>query len=57
VKRSRTKGEGHAAEIQDKALESGLLLSAENDVLKLFPALMVTQYTANEGLDILETCV
>ncbi|HEU4683320.1 MAG TPA: aspartate aminotransferase family protein [Nitrospira sp.] len=48
---------GYAAKIQDKALERGLLLSAENDVLKLFPALTVTQETAKEGLDILETCV
>jgi 4-aminobutyrate aminotransferase-like enzyme len=36
---------------------SGLLFSVENDVLKLFPALTVTQETAKEGLDILETCV
>jgi hypothetical protein len=26
-------------------------------VLKLFPALTVTQETAKEGLDILETCI
>ena len=44
---------GYAAKIH-KTLESGLLLSAENDVLKLFPALTVTQETAKEGLDILE---
>ncbi len=48
---------GYAAKIQDKALENGLLFSVENDVLKLFPALTVTQETAKEGLDILETCV
>jgi adenosylmethionine-8-amino-7-oxononanoate aminotransferase len=48
---------GYAARIQDKALESGLLFSVENDVLKLFPALTVTQETAKEGLDILETCI
>jgi adenosylmethionine-8-amino-7-oxononanoate aminotransferase len=48
---------GYAARIQDKALERGLLFSVENDVLKLFPALTVTQETAKEGLDILETCV
>ena len=47
----------YAAQIEDKALKSGLLLSAESNVLKLFPALTVTQETAKEGLDILETCV
>jgi adenosylmethionine-8-amino-7-oxononanoate aminotransferase len=48
---------GYAAKVQDKALESGLLFSVENDVLKLFPALTVTQETAREGLDILEACL
>jgi 4-aminobutyrate aminotransferase-like enzyme len=34
--------------------KNGLLISAEEDVLMLFPALTITRETAQRGLDIFE---
>ena len=46
--------EGYASEIGDACRENGLLVSAEEDVLMLFPALNITRVTARRGLDIFE---
>ena len=46
--------EDYAAEIGDACRENGLLVSAEEDVLMLFPALNITRATAQRGLDIFE---
>lgn len=46
--------ETYASEIGDKCRKNGLLISAEDGVLMLFPALTITRRTAQRGLDILE---
>jgi acetylornithine/succinyldiaminopimelate/putrescine aminotransferase len=44
----------YAAEVGDACRVNGLLVSAEDDVVMLFPALTLTRRTAQRGLDILE---
>jgi 4-aminobutyrate aminotransferase-like enzyme len=46
--------EDYATEIGDTCRERGLLVSAEEDVPMLFPALTITRQTAQRGLDIFE---
>jgi 4-aminobutyrate aminotransferase-like enzyme len=46
--------EDYAAEIGDTCRKNGLLVSAEEDVLMLFPALNISRATAERGLDIFE---
>jgi adenosylmethionine-8-amino-7-oxononanoate aminotransferase len=46
--------ETYASEVGDTCRKNGLLVSAEEDVLMLFPALTITRQTAERGLDILE---
>jgi adenosylmethionine-8-amino-7-oxononanoate aminotransferase len=46
--------ERYASEIDDNCRKRGLLISAEEDTLMLFPALTVTGPIARRGLDILE---
>ena len=46
--------EDYASEVGDSCRENGLLVSAEENVLMLFPALTITRQTAKRGLDILE---
>jgi 4-aminobutyrate aminotransferase-like enzyme len=46
--------EGYATEIGDACRKNGLLVSAEEEVLMLFPALNITRATAQRGLDIFE---
>jgi 4-aminobutyrate aminotransferase-like enzyme len=46
--------EACASEVGDRCRENGLLVSAEEDVLMLFPALTITRQTAQRGLDIFE---
>ena len=46
--------EDYASEIGDTCRENGLLVSAEGDVIMLFPALTITRQTAERGLDIFE---
>jgi len=46
--------EDYAAEIGDACRKNGLLVSAEEEVLMLFPALNITPITAQRGLDIFE---
>ena len=46
--------EDYASEVGDTCRENGLLVSAEEDVLMLFPALTITRQTAQRGLDIFE---
>jgi acetylornithine/succinyldiaminopimelate/putrescine aminotransferase len=46
--------EAYATQIGDTCRENGLLVSAEEDVLMLFPALTITRQTARRGLDIFE---
>ena len=48
------KDEDYASEVGDTCRENGLLVSAEEDVLMLFPALNITRQTAQRGLDIFE---
>jgi len=48
------KDEDYASEIGDTCRKNGLLVSAEEDVLMLFPALTITRQTAERGLDIFE---
>ena len=48
------KDEDYASEVGDACRENGLLISAEEDVLMLFPALTITRATAQRGLDIFE---
>jgi 4-aminobutyrate aminotransferase-like enzyme len=51
------KDEDYASEIGDTCRENGLLVSAEEDVLMLFPALNISRQTAERGLDIFERCL
>jgi adenosylmethionine-8-amino-7-oxononanoate aminotransferase len=46
--------EEYASAIGDACRKNGLLVSAEEDVLMLFPALNITRATAQRGLDIFE---
>src|SRR4029078_10378902 len=46
--------EDYAAEIGDTCRKNGLLVSAEEDVLMLFPARNIARATAQRGLDIFE---
>lgn len=46
--------ESYASMIGDACRKNGLLISAEEDVLMLFPALTITRQTAQRGLDIFE---
>ena len=46
--------ETYASKVSDRCRENGLLVSAEEDVLMLFPALTITRQTAERGLDIFE---
>ena len=48
------KDEDYASEVGDACRENGLLVSAEEDVLMLFPALNISRATAQRGLDIIE---
>ncbi|HEY3198706.1 MAG TPA: aspartate aminotransferase family protein [Nitrospirales bacterium] len=41
----------------DKCRQAGLLITAEENVLLLFPALNIDQKIAEKGLDILESCL
>lgn len=50
-------GEDYASAIGEKCRRHGLLISAEDDVLMLFPALNIEPKTAERGLDILERCL
>jgi 4-aminobutyrate aminotransferase-like enzyme len=49
--------ETYASEIGDACRENGLLVSAEEDILMLFPALTISRQTAQRGLDIFEKCL
>ena len=46
--------ETYASQVGDTCRDNGLLVSAEEDVLMLFPALTITRQTAQRGLDIFE---
>lgn len=46
--------EDSCSEVRDTCRENGLLVSAEEDVLMLFPALTITRRTAERGLDLFE---
>ena len=46
--------EDYASEVGDTCRKRGLLVSAEEDVLMLFPALTITRQIAERGLDIFE---
>src|SRR3954467_14161678 len=46
--------EGYASEVGDPCRDNGLLVSVEQDVLMLFPALNISRQTAQRGLDIFE---
>ena len=48
------KDETYASRVGDTCRENGLLVSSEDDVLMLFPALTITRQTAQRGLDIFE---
>jgi adenosylmethionine-8-amino-7-oxononanoate aminotransferase len=48
------KDQTYASEVSDACRENGLLVSAEEDVLMLFPALTISPPTARRGLDIFE---
>jgi 4-aminobutyrate aminotransferase-like enzyme len=47
-------GEDYASEVGDACREIGLLVTAEEDVIMLFPALSITSQTAERGLHIFE---
>jgi acetylornithine/succinyldiaminopimelate/putrescine aminotransferase len=47
----------YASELVDKCCPAGLLLTAEESVLLLFPALNLDQAIAQQGLDIMEQCL
>jgi acetylornithine/succinyldiaminopimelate/putrescine aminotransferase len=49
--------ENYASDVRDTCLENGLLVSAEEDVLMLFPAPTITRQTAQRGLDIFEESI
>ncbi len=46
--------ETYASEVGDACRKNGLLVSAEEDVLMLFPALTITRKTAERGQDLFE---
>lgn len=51
------KDERYASRIGDTCRKNGLLISAEDDVLMLFPALTIARETAERGLDIFERSI
>ena len=53
----KVEDQDYASEIGDTCRENGLLISAEEDTLMLFPALTITRQTAQRGLDILEKSI
>ena len=50
----QVEGEAYASKVGDTCRKNGLLVSAEEDVLMLFPALTIARDTAQRGLDIFE---
>jgi 4-aminobutyrate aminotransferase-like enzyme len=44
----------YASAVGNTCRKNGLLISTEEDVLMLFPALTITRQTAKRGLDIFE---
>ena len=46
--------EDYVSEIGENCRDHGLLVSAEDDVLMIFPALTITRQTAERGLDLFE---
>jgi acetylornithine/succinyldiaminopimelate/putrescine aminotransferase len=46
-----------AAELVERCRERGLLITSDEDVLHIFPALTLDAATATRGLDILERCL
>ena len=51
------KDEETATRLRDRCRRKGLLISAEDEVAMLLPALTIDRKTAKRGLDILESCV
>ena len=49
--------ERRVASVARRAREDGLLVSAEGGSVRLWPALDIPRATAEEGLDILESCL
>ena len=49
--------DAYASTVGDTCRENGLLISAEEEILMLFPALTITRQTAQRGLDILEMSI
>ena len=49
--------ETYASEVGESCRKNGLLISAEEDVLMLFPALTITRQTAERGLYIFEKSI
>ncbi|HVY40522.1 MAG TPA: aspartate aminotransferase family protein [Polyangia bacterium] len=47
----------YAGELADRCRRRGLILSADDDTLTLFPALTISSSVLHEGLDILERCL
>ncbi|MCU1278957.1 MAG: argD [bacterium] len=50
-------GKGRAEEVQQRCRREGLIVSADDDLLMLFPALTVDAEAVAEALEILERCV
>ena len=48
--------EAYAGALADRCRKRGLILSADDDTLTLFPALTISSSVVHEGLDILERC-
>jgi acetylornithine/succinyldiaminopimelate/putrescine aminotransferase len=51
------KDEDYASEVGGACRENDLLVSAEEDVIMLFPALNISRATAQRGLDIFDRCL
>jgi 4-aminobutyrate aminotransferase-like enzyme len=49
--------EAYASRVGNACRKNGLLISAEENVLMLFPALNISRQTAERGLDIFESCL
>ncbi|MDB4971282.1 MAG: argD [Myxococcales bacterium] len=48
--------EGYAEKLQERCRKAGLLISADDDMAMLFPALTIDEKTVARGIDILEGC-
>jgi 4-aminobutyrate aminotransferase len=56
-KKTRAKNNALMQRIRYNAIDNGLLLGGSGNVLKIFPALVITEAELDEGVDILDRAI